>query len=90
MPYTRDVRVKDKLGDKSCGALSKDGEIHLITCNEPKAGYVCELRTGNVWVMTIQYSQPSRKQTPFGPSVVVRLQEVSAYEWLKNRKHHRG
>lgn len=48
VPYTRDVHVKDELGDKNCGALSKDG-VHLLTCSEPKAGYICEIRTGNIF-----------------------------------------
>lgn len=47
VPYTRDVHVIDKLGTKNCGALSRGGDIKMVTCNEPKAGYVCELRTGN-------------------------------------------
>ena len=48
VPYTRDVHVKDELGDKTCGALSKDG-VHMVTCSEPKAGYICEIRTGNIF-----------------------------------------
>lgn len=48
MPYTRDVNVTDELGKKNCSALSKDSEMHMVTCGEPKAGYVCELRTGTV------------------------------------------
>ena len=46
VPYTRDVHVKDELGEKNCAALSKDG-VHMVTCSEPKAGYICEIRTGN-------------------------------------------
>ena len=48
VPYTRAVHVKDELGDKTCGALSKDG-VHMVTCSEPKAGYICEIRTGNIF-----------------------------------------
>ena len=48
MPYTRDIHVKDELGDKNCGALSKDG-VHMVTCSEPKAGYICEIRTGKIF-----------------------------------------
>lgn len=48
VPYTRDVHVKDELGDKNCGALSKDG-VHMVTCSEPKAGYICEIRTGKIF-----------------------------------------
>lgn len=48
MPYIRDVNVTDELGKKNCSALSKDSEIHMVTCDEPKAGYVCELRTGTI------------------------------------------
>ena len=46
VPYTLDVHVKDELGEKNCAALSKDG-VHMVTCSEPKAGYICEIRTGN-------------------------------------------
>ena len=45
VPYTRDVHVKDESGDKKCAALSKDN-VHMVTCSEPKAGYICEIRTG--------------------------------------------
>ena len=38
----------------------------------------------------LRCSQTTRKQTPLGPSIAVRLREVSAYERLKSRKHHRG
>ena len=48
VPFTSDVHVQDTLGAKKCGALSKGGEIQMVTCNEPKAGYVCELKTGIV------------------------------------------
>ena len=47
--YTRDVHVKDKLGNKNCAALTKRG-VQMVTCSEPKAGYICEIRTGNVSV----------------------------------------
>lgn len=47
VPYTHDVHVIDKSGTKNCGALSRGGDIKMVKCNEPKAGYVCELRTGN-------------------------------------------
>ena len=38
------------------------------------------------------FIQTSRKRTPFGPSIAVCLQEVSAHEKLQNTftKHHRG
>lgn len=50
VPYTREVHVKDDLGDKNCAALSKGG-VHMVTCSEPKAGYICELRTGTISIM---------------------------------------
>lgn len=49
VPYTRDVHVKDDLGDKNCAGLSKDG-VHMATCSKPKAGYICEIRTGNMFI----------------------------------------
>lgn len=47
VPYTRDVNATYKFGTKTCGALSRSGRVQMVACNEPKAGYVCELRTGN-------------------------------------------
>ena len=38
----------------------------------------------------IKDSQTSRKWTPLGPSVAVRVREVSVYERLKNTKHCSG
>ena len=38
----------------------------------------------------IVYSQISRKRTPLGPSIAVRLWKVFAYERLKNKKHDRA
>ena len=49
VPYTRDVHVKDDLGDKNCAGLSKDG-VHMATCSKPKAGYICEIRTGDMFI----------------------------------------
>lgn len=46
VPYTRDVDVKDELGNKNCAALF-EGSINMISCREPKAGYICEIRKGN-------------------------------------------
>ena len=41
-------------------------------------------------VRLLMYSQTSRKQTPLGLSIAVRLREVSAYERLKNINTIRG
>ena len=46
VPYTVDVDVKDELGNKNCAALF-EGSINMVSCREPKAGYICEIRKGN-------------------------------------------
>lgn len=46
VPYTRDVEVKDELGNKDCAVLS-EGSINMASCREPKTGFICEIRTGN-------------------------------------------